>query len=142
MAKRRDAMTAGMALVAVLVVLALGFHRLGPRANQRTIKADERRVEDLRSIAQEMRIQNLRQMPIPASVAKLRQSTGTNLNDPVTNAPYEYHPMFGTAYELCATFATGSGAQDRWDMQPRWDFWNHPKGRYCYRLDASKVTEY
>jgi hypothetical protein len=27
-------------------------------------------------------------------------------------------------------------------MQPRWDFWNHPKGRYCYRLDASKVTEY
>jgi hypothetical protein len=125
-------MTAGMALVAVLVVLAIGFHRLGPRGYQRTIKADERRVEDLRSIAQEMRIQNLRQMPIPASVAKLRQSTGTNMNDPVTNAPYE----------LCATFATGSGAQDRWDMQPRWDFWNHPKGRYCYRLDASKVTEY
>ena len=142
MAKRRDAMTAAVALVAVLLVLALGFHRLGPRANQRAIRADERRIEDLRSIAQQIYFRNHRQTPMPTSLAEQMQSTGVSLNDPVTKVPYEYHPKAGSTYELCATFATNSNAQAGWIIQPPSAFWSHPKGTQCYQLDASQMPEY
>jgi hypothetical protein len=142
MTKRRDRLTGAAALVTVLVVLALGFHRLGPRANQRAIKADQLRLEDLHSIAQQVYFQNLRQMPMPDALGELPQSAHVSLHDPVTNAPYEYHPKLGTAYELCANFETDSSAREGWNIQPYSPFWNHAKGRFCYRLDAAKMTEY
>jgi hypothetical protein len=135
-------MTAAMALVAVLVVLALGFHRLGPRANQRAIRADERRIEDLRSIAQAVYYLNRRQLPMPTTLAELPQSARMSLDDPVTNAPYGYHPKSGTAYELCATFATNGNAPDESGLDPHSSFWTHPKGVHCYQLDVSQTTEY
>lgn len=142
MTKRRDGLMAAGALVAILVVLALGFHRIGPRANRRAIRADERRIEDLRSIAQEMYFRNRRQMPMPATLAEPLQSARVSLNDPVTNAPYEYHLKSGSVYELCATFATDSGAPDEGGLQPHSGFWRHPKAHHCYQLDASQMTDY
>jgi hypothetical protein len=142
MTKHRDGLMAGGALVVVLVVLALGFHRLGPRANQRAIRADERRIEALQSVALQMYFRNRRQMPMPATLAELPQRDRVNLNDPVTNAPYEYHPKSATAYELCATFAADSGAPDEPRLHGHSGFWSHPKGRYCYQLDAAQTTEY
>jgi hypothetical protein len=133
-------MMGGAALVVVLVVLAIGFHRLGPRGYQRAFMADERRIEDLRSIAQAVYYR--RQAPMPATLGELPQSARLSLNDPVTRAPYEYHPKSGTAYELCATFATETGAQTETDMPPHDRFWSHSKGRYCYEADSNKMPDW
>ena len=141
MTKHRDGLMAGGTVVVVLVVLALGFHRLGPRANQRAIRADERRIADLRSIAQAIYFRNYQKMPMPATLTDPPQSSRVNTNDPVTSAPYEYHPKTGTVYELCATFATDSTSDEN-GFRERSAFWNHTKGRHCYRLDASQVMDY
>jgi len=133
-------MMGGMALVVVLVVLAIGFHRLGPRGYQRAFMADERRIEDLRAIAEAVYYR--RQAPMPATLAELPQSARISLNDPVTNAPYEYHPKSGAAYELCATFATESGAPGEANRPLHDKFWSHSKGRYCYQQDASKMPDW
>jgi hypothetical protein len=139
MRRRKDALIGAAALAIVLVVLALGFHRLGSPANQRAIAADTRRVTDLREIAQRIAAQH-REAP-PPRLADVRQSQFLHLNDPVTRAPYEYTLKSGTAYELCAAFATASGEGDEmWGQLSL--FWRHPKGRYCYELDSSKTPEW
>ncbi len=140
MKKPRDLAMAAAALAAVVVALAIGFHELGPRANQRAIRADERRIANLRSIAQSIYFRNQRKKPLPATLSDLPLSGGPIGKDPVTNAPHEYHPNFSMAYELCVTFATDSATDE--DGFPRSAFWNHTKGRHCYQLDASQVVEY
>ncbi|MGO4886096.1 MAG: hypothetical protein ACLP59_35515 [Bryobacteraceae bacterium] len=130
----RDWGAAAAAVAAVLVVLTLGFRFLGSPANQRAINSDERRIEDLRAIAQWM---HNRPLPLPATLAETPNSPA-HLTDPVTHVPYEYHAT-GTAYELCATFAT-VGRVDEGTYQPRSAFWNHPQGRYCFQLDSSQTA--
>jgi hypothetical protein len=130
------------ATAAVLVGLALGFIQLGPRGKQRAMRADERRVQDLQSIAQAI---YLRQT-VPASLAELPRSPVASLHDPVTQAPYEYHPQSGMRYELCASFATDS--VDSADSAGYEGFrrdppsWSHTRGRYCFQLDGSRMTLY
>jgi hypothetical protein len=136
MSKHRDLLLAAGALIVVLIVLALGFQRLGPREHWRAVKADARRIEDLRSIAQHI---HFPQKKVPATLAELPNISGVSLKDPVTQAPYEFHPKSGMAYELCATFATDS-APDEEGLQPK--FWIHPKGRHCYELDATETPAF
>jgi hypothetical protein len=138
MPKRKDALLAAAALAVVVAVLAVGFYSLGPRGKQRALNADARRVEDLQSIARQFWMQRPKQLP--ATLAELPPSPPMHLNDPVTNAPYEYHPQSGASYELCAIFATDSAtdgaAGDGFPLANT--FWNHPRGRHCYQLDASQ----
>jgi len=132
MSKRKDRLLAAGAAVVVATVLAFGFYVLGPPQNQRAIGADERRVQDLREIAQQIYGRH----SLPATLAELR--FGRQLEDPVTHAPYEYHTKSGTAYELCAIFATASADSD--SEYPRsTTFWNHSKGRQCFQLDAAQA---
>jgi hypothetical protein len=139
MPRRRNTLLAAGALVIVLVVLALGFRRLGSPADQRAITADQRRVQDLRGIAQ--RIAALHKPSPPPALADLEQRQFLHLTDPVTRAPYEYHLNTGTAYQLCATFSTASADDDERWAQPS-PFWRHLKGRYCYELDSSKPPDW
>lgn len=132
MSKRRDLLLAAGAAVVVVAVLAFGFHMLGPPRNQRAISADERRVQDLRAIAQQI---YFRRSP-PATLVELRLAN--RLQDPVTHAPYEYHTKSGTAYELCAAFATTSAESDTEYARPS-TFWNHAKGRQCFEFDAMQA---
>jgi hypothetical protein len=135
MARRRDLALAVGAAVVVVAVLVLGFRVLGPPRDQRAISADERRVSDLRMIAQ---ILQARQKPqLPATLAELAPGPLLHLRDPLTNTSYEYHPKTGTSYELCAMFETASAEGDSEFQQPS-PFWRHLKGRQCFELDASK----
>jgi hypothetical protein len=59
------------------------------------------------------------------------------LRDPVTNISYEYHPVSGTAYRLCAVFATDTRAEYQRLRIPT--FWAHPKERHCYELNAAQA---
>ena len=129
MSKLRDRLLAAGAAVVAAAVVGFGFYVLGPPQNQRAIGADERRVQDLRAIAQQI----FGRHSLPATLAELR--FGRQTEDPVTHAPYEYHTKSGTAYELCPTFATASADSDSEYPRPT-TFWNHSKGRQCFQLDA------
>jgi len=137
MARRRDLALAVGAAAVVVAVLAFGFRLLGPPRDQRAISADERRVSDLRGIAQALQA---RQTPqLPATLADLEQGSLLHLHDPLTNTPYEYHPKTGTNYQLCATFETGSAEGDSEFQRPS-PFWRHLKGHQCFELDAAKTA--
>jgi hypothetical protein len=131
MPARRDSLFAAASLAAAAAVLAIGFHFLGPRDKQRAL-------EDLQSIARLIRAQHPRDPAV--APAELPHGPGVNLNDPATGARYEYHPKSGTAYELCATFATDSAtdsADEGNGFRAGYSFWSHPAGHHCYQLDAS-----
>lgn len=125
--------------VAVAAALALGFFRLGPPSQQRAFEADLRRVEDLNRIAWQIRrLQNREaetRPPLPASLGELRASApGLRFEDPVTLRPYDYRPIGGQEYELCAVFTTS--APDSSQRGSEAAFWSHPSGLHCFRLDA------
>jgi|SRR5579872_5569825 len=68
MSRSRDGLLATGAAIVVVAVLVLGFRLLGPPRNQRDISADERRVQDLRTIAQQI----FNRHSLPANLAELK----------------------------------------------------------------------
>jgi hypothetical protein len=125
------------ALTAVLVVLALGFRYLGSPANQRAINSDERRLEDLRSIAQWI---HARSLALPATLSEPARRSPANLTDPVTHAPYEYRAKSGKDYDYAARSSPPAARMRIRTRRGR--LWNHPKGRHCCQLDASQQIVY
>jgi hypothetical protein len=139
MSRRRDILAGSVALLVIMVVLVLGFLRLGSPWSQREITADLRRALDLGGILQAISLRHA--SGLPARLEELGQWSSQSLKDPLTGAPYEYHPKAGTAYELCATFSRENWPSSEWDYRdggpPLGPFRKHPAGRYCYQLDAS-----
>ena len=114
--------------VAACVGLVVGFWLLGSPAQQREVAVDRKRVEDLRAIAREL---HARGGTPPESLSELRAQQ----HDAVTGAEYEYRPLDGTRYQLCATF---SAPTQRGPLEP--PFWRHEAGRQCFTLDAARLT--
>ncbi|MGA2435627.1 MAG: hypothetical protein ABSG25_10110 [Bryobacteraceae bacterium] len=141
MRRHKEILFAVGALAFIVVVLALGFYRLGSPGHQRAITADAHRVDDLHTIA--ANIEAWQKCHLQAALADLKLGQLMDRNDPVTHVPYEYHFKSGTAYELCATFATAS--TESTDSDNPWGkcsaFWRHTKGHYCYQLDSSETPE-
>ncbi len=149
----KDHLTTTFLVVATIVIIAtvaFGFFKLGSPAHQRDLRADQKRVNDLSTIAQN--IYSFMNLPLkmnqsstpatklPDSLSALPQLYPQNLKDLVTGAPYEYVPRLGTTYELCATFATAvylRGLQSEPYYGPR-VFAEHPAGHYCFTLDAAQ----
>jgi hypothetical protein len=102
------------AMVAVVVSFCIGLVLAGTPAKQRQFEGDNRRVEDLRNMAQRLRNRSQSQPP---------------LRDPETGQPYEYRVLAGSAYELCAIFRQPS-------LPNNSSFWSHGAGRSCFRLDS------
>ncbi|MDE3197741.1 MAG: hypothetical protein KGN84_15435 [Acidobacteriota bacterium] len=109
----------------------------GTPGAQRQTETDQRRVEDLRQIASAVFVYHAQNSVVPPSLDEplIRRRLGTiAARDPETSLPYEYRPTAGTKYELCAVFsATSTRAAS---------FWNHPAGRSCFDLDASRTAPY
>jgi hypothetical protein len=126
--------------VAAIAITATAFISgaviVGTPAAERERKYDNRRVEDLQEISNEIRRivlkdpweskpdqmerdlpKNLEEVAAAATLHKL------DLTDPVTGETYVYEVTGKSTFRLCATFST---ERDRHhDI-----FWNHPKGRH------------
>lgn len=129
----RNLWATGIAIVAVIVVLILGFRFLGSPAQQRKLQADTRRAQALAALAQQISFaweQSGKVLP-----ANLDKITITTKKDIFTGKPYDYHPKQGGQYELCATFAVDNRQLPDTNTA---DPWLHPKGDYCFQLDASQ----
>jgi hypothetical protein len=128
-----------ISIVSVLAAIATGFWLLGSPGQQRQISLDNKRLEDLSSIASAISGQYTtpgsdQAKPLPENLPAVLPAPGS-LTDPVSNQPYEYRRLTDSTYELCATFATDSSEQDdsMWLAQS----WPHPAGRHCFKLEKA-----
>lgn len=131
----------GIATAAVVVVsFCVGLGVAGTPSKQRHIEADLKRVEDLQRIASAINVWHKRAeieksfAPLPATLTDLQAKglSPSQIVDPETKIPYEYHAKSDTSYQVCATF---SAAEDQARVT---QFWYHGKGQTCFSLDASQ----
>ena len=144
--RRKDLIFLASAVTLVVAAVAFGFWTLGSPLRQREAAWDAGRVADLRAIAVEIRAywtrkDEFKARELPESLRALASAPGAqplSLQDALTGQPYEYRRREGPAYELCATF-TGTSARHRQETAslPA-SFWDHPRGRRCFLLDAAR----
>ncbi len=111
-------------VVTVAVVaggVAAGFTAIGPPSRARLVGLDDRRVDDLKTIALRLRESDA---PLPASLSNRPPVP----RDPVTGTAYGYQKESPTTYRLCANFATAEPSDDALGS------WHHPAGPACFRL--------
>lgn len=140
--KSRNLAFGGGTAVAVAVTFCLGLAVAGSPSRQRGLEADQKRLQALRQIAWGVHNWKAAHAAIPADLAALvraGQAGGAQAKDPVTSAPYEYHPKSDVLYDLCARF-TGGGELSPYP--PASSFWSHGAGRTCFALDASEAVPY
>ena len=131
----RDAVAAGVATFVVAAAVLAGFLNLGGPSGQRQLQLDRTRVENLRTLSNEIRVRYGSSRKLPAT---LDEAAGHRApRDPLTHQAYEYSATGGTGYQLCATFARDN--RDEMTNFPG-PFWNHPAGHHCYALDAEQVN--
>lgn len=135
--RRRRAVGAALIVIVVAAVVA-GIILVGPPSEARLRQLDERRVEDLMALGQQMDVYYTRRGALPPSLDSLSAEPGIELrtNDRVTGASYEFRALDARSYELCATFDRASDPEggERTDR-----FWTHGAGRTCFRRDAREV---
>jgi len=123
---------AGLVVVAT-VVGAIAV--MGSPVQQRQMRIDEQRIQDLRSIEAAVRLHWNDESSLPDDLATVdaRPGVALDLADPQTGAPYGYRRTGTDAFELCATFATDSAARRaRRDWQGL--EWAHGAGHHCFRF--------
>jgi hypothetical protein len=119
----------------VIVAVILGFWSIGAPSNQRTLRADRKRVQDLYQLSGQIRQRFNAGRKLPDHLDELPSAA---LADPVTRIGYEYHPTGGSQYDLCATFSMSSQQND---PNPRASQWVHPVGHYCFHLSGAESAE-
>lgn len=124
--------------LAVTAAVAAGMLVMGSPGEERARQLDERRVEHLAGIARAVDLYWTRHARLPASLDELGSEVGEDLipSDPGTSASYEYRPLEGGRYEVCAQF---DGDSPRPDQGARDDFWLHGTGRQCYRREPRTI---
>ncbi len=127
------------ASAAVVVSIVLSFLVAGSPWHQRQVRFDERRVNDLQTVQNELVQYWQQKQALPATLNELQNNiTGfVAPTDPDTGATYEYTVTGDAAFSLCATFATERmEAQNTSAVAYRGDAygqnWNHAAGRTCF----------
>ena len=112
------------AVVAAIVVL-------GSPAEQRQRRLDERRVRDLSTIVNSIRVYASAHEDLPPDLAALGKEPGPRQapTDPDTGAAYEYALIGKEAYRLCAVF---TGPSDATPAYAEREGWAHGAGRQCF----------
>jgi hypothetical protein len=128
----RDTVMAGISALAVIVMVVLGFWHIGTPQNQRALRADGKRTQDLYGLSGQIKLYWNRNHKLPEHLDQLPDAV---IADAVTRQPYEYRLKEGSKYELCATFLLNSHLNDGTRSPNRW---SHSAGRHCFALDATE----
>ena len=137
--RSRPRVVGGVVAIVAIAAIAIGLLLIGSPAEERRRRLDERRVEDLASIARAVDLYWTRHASLPSSLDDLRKEPGADVSslDPSTSDSYEYRPLQSEAFELCAQFEQASG-QAAGTLGN--GFWSHGVGRQCFRREAQKTT--
>jgi hypothetical protein len=128
-----------IAAAAVIVATVVGaIVLIGTPGEQRQLRMDDRRLDDLRQIEAVARAYRERTGAFPAGLDALAAQPGVALSvaDPVTAAPYAYRRLGKGGFSLCAVFATDTASQRegrRYGMDVKWA---HGIGRQCFEFSA------
>src|SRR3546814_15935292 len=108
---------------------------MGSPGEQRKVRIDEHRINDLRAIEAAVRLHRKDEGSLPGDLATVdaRPGVALDLADPETGTPYEYRRTGAEVFELCATFATDSAARA---ARQGWKGleWAHGAGRHCFNF--------
>jgi hypothetical protein len=130
----RDTWMAAASAAIVAVMVISGFSNIGAPQTQRTLRADNKRVQDLYQLSTQINARwNTNGHKLPGNLAELSSVPSA---DPVTRLPYEYRVKEGSQYELCATFSLES----KNDATSRPNPWSHSGGNHCFPLNAAETT--
>jgi len=136
----RDRLMAIVSAAVVVLMIVLGFSQLGAPSAQRKLRADSQRLQQLYYLSTAIRnyyTSHPSQLP-----TGLDQLPGIAYADPVTHAPFEYHPNQGSRYQLCAVFAARTPSEEKDQAAGAWpNLWVHPAGHHCFPLDASLMPQ-
>jgi hypothetical protein len=121
-------------IVVVLIAVAAGLMWIGSPAEQRLLRLDERRVQDLRQLAVGVSNRWVQRQVLPAAAAELVDGRWLSRlpADPSSDAPYEYRVTGPQRFELCAVFDRASRPREAGD------FWYHDAGRHCFEFDVDE----
>lgn len=121
----RNTFAAVAATIAVVIVMVLGFRALGGPRKQRLIREDQRTLQALAQLAQQIneKWQSSGKI-LPSNLDGFPESAKKN---PVSGAAY--HVKSASEYELCSTFLTDNRYSP--DVNTG-DPWLHPEGEYCF----------
>jgi hypothetical protein len=129
----RDTWAAIVATIVVVGVVGVGWHVLGGPGTQRKVQADLRVVHTLGELAQQIDLRwGSSDKVLPPDLENYPDSQKQN---PITHSAITYRRKSDSKYELCTIFTTDSR---NLPTQNGSDFWAHPKGDYCFQLDASQ----
>lgn len=135
---RSGLISAGMSVVVLGVVVA-GFILAGSPFEQRRIRMDQERLNDLQNIQYQVIEYWIARGALPQSMNDLKNPlTGfVPPLDPETRAPYEYRVNAELRFSLCATFSTTSASAERLRGPAPYgregmDFWEHDSGTVCF----------
>jgi len=119
----------------VIGVIAGGVWLMGSPAEQRVLKLDQRRIDDLQSIAQQIHVYWNRHRSLPERLEALSAEPGLASipMDPTRNEPYGYRLLGDESYELCAIF-------DRPSPYAPASVWAHEAGPYCFKLKGDTLA--
>ncbi|NQV12137.1 hypothetical protein HQ524_02130 [Candidatus Uhrbacteria bacterium] len=100
--------------VVILICIIAGFFIVGTPSEQRAVRFDETRVNNLASIQGEVISYWIQKEALPESLDDITNSINGYIapTDPDTNAPYTYRTTGDLSFELCATFVTSSDANN------------------------------
>lgn len=112
-------------------------------------QADQRRQNDIATIANGISLYVARRKELPYDLAKMVESqtdgaTQFGLRDSETDEPYDYERLDSGRYKLCANFVLESlppptAADETGSAQPT-DPWRHPAGLSCFLFDGETPT--
>jgi hypothetical protein len=129
----RNSLAAVATTIAVVIVVVLGFRALGGPGSQRQVRTDQRTLQILGQLAQQINSKwQSGGKTLPSNLDNFPESAKKN---PVSGTVFTYRVKSPTEYELCSTFLTDNrNAPDVNTGDP----WLHPKGDYCFSFDPSQ----
>lgn len=131
-----------VAIITAIVALGtiiLGFVFVGSPAEQRKVRFDAKRIEDLSMIQNEATNYFSLKRELPAKLEDLNNSVSGFVapTDPATKATYEYNLKSDLEFELCAVFEAES-LEEQGSTYPMYygnaygQNWDHGIGRVCF----------
>lgn len=140
--KDANKMLAISSLFLMVVTIVAGFFIVGSPWEQRKIRFDQQRVNDLQNIQYEIINYWRNKNQLPKNLDALKNSISGYVPpvDPENESPYEYTVKGKLQFELCANFVTTSrGSKDGTPTRVPVDFygatssnWFHEAGRTCF----------
>ena len=114
----------------VVVAVGFGFYVAGSPQNQRVVRFDERRVNDLSVIQGQIINYWQKKNILPKNLEKLSNDIlGVVIPmDPKTNESYEYKALNGLRFQLCAIFETSSSDDLNGKLKPIPAYYPYPGG--------------